>query len=114
MMNRTIGPLLAALALAACGQDGTGAPDAASFEETPCVSTAHEHVRECPCLDGGLAMVVACSPEGGRCFAYATTCTDPGYTSCDARAPAEVAALCRAFCDAHGGESWASGCGLFP
>ena len=121
MTNRVVVLCLALLALSSCTSDGGG--DDASIADawtpsdtgpTPCTAGTNEHSRECPCLDGGLLAVVACSPLAGRCYAYSATCSDPGYTRCNSSAPDDVSAMCRAFCDEHAEESWAGGCGLLP
>ena len=92
---------------AAASADG-GIVDSASG--SPCLADTIPQLRHCPCLDGGGAFTVACSATERRCYAYNTTCADPGFTTCSDMAH-EVLDLCMEFCAEYGTEEWAGACG---
>lgn len=96
--------------------DGSVSHDAPSYDAGPssCAPGSNASTRVCSCEDAGLLQVIGCNGDTAVCYAYSSTCVDPGFSACEPGAPAAVLELCRAFCDAHGEEDWAGGCGLVP
>ena len=108
--------ILSACADAADPLDGAVPPDAPSHDAGPsaCAAGANALARSCSCADAGLLQVVGCHGDTATCYAYSSTCVDPGFSVCEAGASAAILEQCRAFCEAHGEEDWAGGCGLVP
>lgn len=76
-----------ALALAfsvACGSSSPAESDASRDAHVECEQSS-AYNRTCWCPDGaGTAEVVACDPaDWSSCFAYPSTCVDPGYVFCN-------------------------------
>jgi hypothetical protein len=95
----------------------SGPRDASRDGPSPlCTSQPDRPVRNCNCMDAGLAVVVACETEGEpTCYQYTDTCVDPGFTICwEAldEPESDLWAACDHFCREHRNEPWLS-CGNF-